>query len=174
MVKRTWVCQSKPGARTPQPWQEKQIKIEQVMLSARLTREDKVMLSSFRKTLEVLLDWYLNNLLLEEKFALPVMTPVLLKKPNFFEGNLRVWSEFRLSAICCQTFPLSVALALKRYGSVMRTSRAKARFWSSDHSITELKLNKIKLYKKTPEGVYAGCVGLRKNYGYVGWQWKVE
>ena len=27
--------------------------------------------------------------------------------------------------------------------------------------------------KKTPEGVYAGCVGLRKNYGYVGWQWKV-
>ena len=27
--------------------------------------------------------------------------------------------------------------------------------------------------KKTPEGVYAGFVGLRKNYGYVGWQWKV-
>ena len=27
--------------------------------------------------------------------------------------------------------------------------------------------------KKTPVGVYAGCVGLRKNYGYVGWQWKV-
>ena len=27
--------------------------------------------------------------------------------------------------------------------------------------------------KKTPEGVYAGSVGLRKNYGYVGWQWKV-
>ena len=26
--------------------------------------------------------------------------------------------------------------------------------------------------KKTPEGVYAGCVGVRKNYGYVGWQWK--
>ena len=39
-----------------------QIKIEQVVLSARLTREDKAMLScfnsmtSFRKTLEVLLD----------------------------------------------------------------------------------------------------------------------
>ena len=24
--------------------------------------------------------------------------------------------------------------------------------------------------KKTPEGAYAGCVGLRKNFGYVGWQ----
>ena len=50
----------------------------------------------------------------------------------WLEGNLRVWSEFRLSAICCQTFSLSVVLdlALKRYGSVMRTSRTKARFWS--------------------------------------------
>ena len=44
------------------PWREKQIKVEQVVLSARLTREDKVMLScfnsltSFRKTREVLLD----------------------------------------------------------------------------------------------------------------------
>ena len=28
--------------------------------------------------------------------------------------------------------------------------------------------------KKTPKGVYAGCVGVRKNNGYVGWQWKVE
>ena len=28
--------------------------------------------------------------------------------------------------------------------------------------------------KKTPEGVYAGCVGVRKNYRYVEWQWKVE
>ena len=30
------------------------------------------------------------------------------------------------------------------------------------------------LNKKTPEGVYAGCVGVRKNYRYVEWQWKVE
>ena len=28
--------------------------------------------------------------------------------------------------------------------------------------------------KKTPKGVYAGCVGVRKNYRYVEWQWKVE
>ena len=28
--------------------------------------------------------------------------------------------------------------------------------------------------KKTPEGVYAGCVGVSKNYRYVEWQWKVE
>ena len=28
--------------------------------------------------------------------------------------------------------------------------------------------------KKAPEGVYPGRVGVRKNYGYVGWQWKVE
>ena len=31
----------------------------------------------------------------------------------------------------------------------------------------------LNINKKTPEGAYAGCVGLRKNYGYVGWQWKV-
>ena len=151
---RWWRERRKPGA----SWRrhlhgkndsrEKQSKIEQVGLSARLTREDKVMLScfnsmtSFRKTREVLLDWYLNDLVLEEKFVLPAMTPVSLKKrPNFFKENLRVWSEFRLSAICCQTFSLSVVLdlALKRYGSVMRTSRTKARFWSSDRSIAELK-----------------------------------
>ena len=50
--------------RTPPPWREKQIKIEQVALSqsARLTRADKVMLSyfnsmmSFRKTREVSFD----------------------------------------------------------------------------------------------------------------------
>ena len=28
--------------------------------------------------------------------------------------------------------------------------------------------------KKTPEGVYAGCVGVRKNYRYVERQWKIE
>ena len=28
--------------------------------------------------------------------------------------------------------------------------------------------------KKTPEGVYAGCLGVRKNYQYVQWQWKGE
>ena len=128
-----------------------QIKVEQVSLSARLTRKDKVTLScvnsmtSFRKTREVLLDWYLNDLLLEEKFVLLVMTPVCLKPPNFFEGNLRAWSEFRLSAICSQNFLLSIVLALKWYGSVMRTSHTKTRFWSSDPSITELKVNKKEL-----------------------------
>ena len=30
------------------------------------------------------------------------------------------------------------------------------------------------LNKKTPEDVYAGCVGVRKNYRFVEWQWKVE
>ena len=28
--------------------------------------------------------------------------------------------------------------------------------------------------KETPEGVYAGCVGVRKNCQYVQWQWKVD
>ena len=28
--------------------------------------------------------------------------------------------------------------------------------------------------KKMPEGAYAGCVGVKKNYRYVVWQWKVE
>ena len=36
------------------------------------------------------------------------------------------------------------------------------------------KVNFIIYNKKTPEDVYAGCVGVRKNYRYVEWQWKVE
>ena len=40
------------------------------------------------------------------------------------------------------------------------------------HSLSHYPLLVYNLDKKTPEGVYAGCVGLRKNY--VGWQWKVE
>ena len=32
----------------------------------------------------------------------------------------------------------------------------------------------LRANKKTPEGAYAGCVGLRKNYGYVGWKWKLS
>ena len=34
--------------------------------------------------------------------------------------------------------------------------------------------HKCNLNKKTTEGVYEGCVGVRKNYRYVQWQWKVE
>ena len=46
-----------PGVRTPPPSREQQIKIEQVGLSACLTREDKVMLSYFNSiSCEVLLD----------------------------------------------------------------------------------------------------------------------
>ena len=44
-MNKTWVWRREPGARTQPSWGEKQIKIEQVTLSARLTREDKVMLS---------------------------------------------------------------------------------------------------------------------------------
>ena len=64
-------------------------------MSARLTREDKVMLScfnsltSFRKTREVLLDRYLIDLLLKEKYVLPAMTAVsLLKSPEFLRVQL--------------------------------------------------------------------------------------
>ena len=43
-------------------------------------------------------------------------------------------------------------------------------FWSSNNPpIMCLFQN-----KKTPEGAYAGCVGFRKNYGYVGWKWKLS
>ena len=51
-------------------------------------------------------------------------------KLRFLRGKLEGMIGVRLSAICCQTFSLSVVLdlALKRYGSVMRTSRTKARF----------------------------------------------
>ena len=71
-----------------------QIKVEQVALGACLTRENRVMLlrvnsmTSFRKTREVLLDWYLNDLLLEEKFVLPAMTPVSLKTTKFLRRKL--------------------------------------------------------------------------------------
>ena len=43
-----------------------------------------------------------------------------------------------------------------------------------DHVRTYASIQSHALNKKTPKGVYAGCVGVRKNYGYVGWQWKVE
>ena len=45
-------------------------------------------MTSFRKTREVLLDWYLNDLLLQEKFVLPAMTPVSLKTTEFLRGKL--------------------------------------------------------------------------------------
>ena len=90
----------RPGARTPPPSREKQIKIEQVGLSARLTRGDKVMLSCFNSiTREVLLDWYLNDLLLEKKFVLPAMTPVSLKKKKkneFLRGKLEGMIGFQV------------------------------------------------------------------------------
>ena len=30
------------------------------------------------------------------------------------------------------------------------------------------------LDRKTPEGIYTGYVGVKKNYQYVEWQWEVE
>ena len=33
----------------------------------------------------------------------------------------------------------------------------------------------VEIYtERFDEGVYAGCVGVRKNYRYVEWQWKIE
>ena len=128
-----------------------QIKVEQVALSARLTREDKVTLScvnsmiSFRKTCEVLLDWYLNDLLLEEKFVLPAMTPVSLKTTEFLRGKMDGMIRVQVISYFLPDVPPFLVLALKLYGSVMRTSHTKARFWSSDPSITELKVNKKEL-----------------------------
>ena len=125
-----------------------QIKVEQVSLSARLTRKDKVTLScvnsmtSFRKTREVLLDWYLNDLLLEEKFVLPAMTPVSLKTTEFLRGKLEGMMRVQVISYLLPDIPPFLVLALKWYGSVMRTSHTKARFWSSDSSIAELKENK--------------------------------
>ena len=70
------------------------VTFEEIALSARLRREDKVMLSclnsmtSFRKTRVVLRDWYLIDLLLKEKYVLPAVTPVSLKSPEFLRGKL--------------------------------------------------------------------------------------
>ena len=74
------------------------------------------------------------------------MTPVSLKSPEFLRGKLEGMIGVRVISYLF-VFSLSVVLdlALKRYGSVTRTSRTKARFWSSDRSIAELKVNKIKL-----------------------------
>ena len=47
------------------------------------------------------------------------------------------------------------------------------RLQNKNLSRPEITINILK-NKKTPEGVYAGCVGVRKNYRYVEWQWKVE
>ena len=101
-------------------------------MSARLTREDKIMLSclnfmtSFRKTRELLLDWCLIDLLLKEKYVLPAMNPVFLKSPEFLRGKLEGMIGVRVISYLLPDFPFSVVLALKRYGSVMRTSRTKA------------------------------------------------
>ena len=63
----------------------------------------------------------------------------------------------------------------KEIGSIKKESRTAAlvgalvKYVKYHHRHAERLTN-----KKTPEGVYAGCVGIRKNYEYVGWQWKVE
>ena len=78
---------------------------------------------------------------------LPAMTPVSLKKKTeFLRGKLEGMIGVQVISYLF-VFSLSVVLdlALKPYGSVTRTSRTKARFWSSDRSIAELKVNKIKL-----------------------------
>ena len=129
-VNKTWVWRREPGARTQPSWREKQIKIEKVALSARLTREDKVMLS-LKKSWSLASLIYLNDLLLVETFVLPAMIPVSLKNPEFFWGKLEGMIGVQVISYCCyQTLPLSVVLGIK---------------WSSDHSIAELKVNKIKL-----------------------------
>ena len=43
-----------------------------------------------------------------------------------------------------------------------------------DDTLSLFNKTKTKNNKKTPEGAYAGFVGLRKNYGYVGWKWKLS
>ena len=101
-LKITWTWQWRKRGFAEKAWSEdtatlagkQQIKVQQVALSARLTREDKVTLScvnsmtSFRKNGEVLLDWYLNDVLLEENFVLPAMTPVSLNTTEFLRGKL--------------------------------------------------------------------------------------
>ena len=81
-----------------------------------------------------------------------------------------------------------------RYCSILALACAVLRYWylppppppyaplqqalirKKGHQISDLSVLDVILFlnKKTPEGVYAGCVGVRKNYRYVEWQWKVE
>ena len=60
---------------------------------------------------------------------LPAMTPVSLKKTEFLRGKLEGMIRVQVISYLL-VFSLSVVLdlALKRYGSVMRTSRTKATF----------------------------------------------
>ena len=80
--------------------------------------------------------------------------------------------------------PLSLhaAFAFVKFSILNARAVTFCYLWSVDF-VKKLEINhfssekynmEITSNKKTPEGVYAGCVGLRKNYGYVGWQWKVE
>ena len=65
----------------------------------------------------------------------------------FVTRNFNVTCELRLSAIVCHTFPLTTqttVLALWRYDSSNKTSRARARSWLGLHSITKLKELKVK------------------------------
>ena len=66
----------------------------------------------------------LIDTLTEEKFVLPAMTPVSLKKTEFLRGKLEGMIRVQVISYLL-VFSLSVVLdlALKRYGSVTRTSR---------------------------------------------------
>ena len=57
---------------------------------------------------------------------LPAMTPVSIKKTQKLEGMYMI--AIRLISYLLPDFSLFRYLALKRYGSVTRTSRTKVRF----------------------------------------------
>ena len=53
-------------------------------------------------------------------------------------------------------------------------SQNEAQRMLAPQSEANVSRHKCNLNKNTPKGVYAGCVGVRKNYRYVQWQWKAE
>ena len=54
------------------------------------------------------------------------------------------------------------------------TLTAKSHIMTHNVGSNRVVMARMSNNKKTPEGAHAGRVGLRKNYGYVEWQWKVE
>ena len=65
-------------------------------------------------------------------------------------------------------------IVCKKLGHKTEVSKKKSILVSSVSLFREKRSPESFLNKKTPKGVYAGCVGVRKNYRYVEWQWKVE
>ena len=93
---------------------------------------------------------------------------LMFKKINIFYGV-----QFAVSLVFLNDYLSQNSDRTKKNRTVFEHSRfIFAATLSVDRNA--IKLFQFVMNKKTPEGAYAGFVGLRKNYGYVGWKWKLS